>query len=99
METDKRQFYLESLRHQILFKLKGDPGLRMDFDGLLELYASADVALSTLKRIFGIDRSNPDYFPSTATLHKLARFTGRANWNEFVREVYNGQQRPESGAA
>lgn len=85
MVKDRKKYYISLLITGIIEKVRGDKNLPVDHDMILEVHSRGKVGISTLKRLFGIDQTNPGYLPSALTLHKLSRFLGYEDWNDFVK--------------
>ncbi|WP_276481502.1 hypothetical protein [Paraflavitalea pollutisoli] len=57
----------------------------MKLSGVIYRQTNVQISASTLKRVFGKFRTGERYYPQQATRDALARFTGFADWEAFVR--------------
>lgn len=71
MVEDRKKYFISLLITGIIEKVRGDKNLAVDHDMIFEVHSRGKVGISTLKRLFGIDQTNPGYLPSAMTLHKL----------------------------
>jgi hypothetical protein len=80
-------------------RIMGAPDARMELAGLLKVHADTSISVRTLKRLFGMEKPPPDYYPYLGTRDILAVYCGFTDWADLVRRHLQAQPRPEPDLA
>lgn len=75
---------LVELKRQISAKVLGHENARMEFAAVTRIHHDTGLGMRTLKRLFGLERPPPNYFPFLGTRDVLARYGGYSGWAGWV---------------
>lgn len=66
-------------------KVMGADDAKMELAGIHKIHADTGIGIRTLKRLFGMERVPPDYYPYFGTRDILCAYAGFEDWADFVR--------------
>ncbi|HHG84718.1 MAG TPA: hypothetical protein ENJ82_08205, partial [Bacteroidetes bacterium] len=98
MHNSQNKDAYAALKRQVLTKVMGHAEARMENAGILELNSDTLLGIKTLKKIFGLEKASPDYFPFMGTRNVLAQYCGFEDWAHWVRDLLGGESESERGA-
>lgn len=85
MVDREKEKLLDALVKCLQEKVMGSADAKMELAGLLKIHADTGISVRTLKRLFGMEKPPPGYYPYLGTRDILAAYGGFSEWADFVR--------------